>query len=295
MVKHAYSKTRVFRGAGVWTCILVAAIGAEAYHQPLRQTPTEEQARTGLTDNAAAVARARSVVGIPSRIEVDGRAELIILESDDTPFLSANLLGRQIWHVVLRDVRIELASTPEDVVDPHRRVFDIYLDPDNGRLLKMASRWPEGVPPLPVTWTAESATERIMASGREVWHGFPEGGPQTTFFQALDEIQAQGGGGPSSASQIVAHYVLISKLNHPTPAAVWSIHLRGTPPLVLPQPPGASERPGPRHLRSVVDDASGKFVYMTTAPEPSSPPAKALVAPADDKPLDVQQTPEKRK
>ncbi len=276
-------------GAGTSSLVVPGAQRVEA------AAAVADAGQQPLPDQQSAIVRARAIMGIPARVEVDAQAELVTLESDDTPYLADRFVGRPIWHVTLSDVKIELASTPEGFApDPYRRVFDVLLDPDKGQVLKIASRWPEGVPPIAEKWSAESAARGLGASGGEVWHAFPDSGPVTTLFQAIDEMQTNGDGGPQAAPQIVAHYVLMSRINWSTPKPVWSIHLRGTPPLVIHLYPGASpDLRGPNHCRVVVDDATGKELFFTTSPLPDRPDEQAA-APDSVKPPAETKTSEKR-
>jgi hypothetical protein len=250
--------------------------------QPPQQVATVTQKSEPVPPTSSdAIRKARAVLGLPARVQVESEANIVVLETDDTPFLSAQLIGRPIWHVVLRDVHVEIASTADGTRDRYYRIFDVYLDEGVSRVLKITSRWPEGVAPILPPPAAESATAKLKASGGEVWHGFPDNGPETTLLQALDEVQREGGGSIMSTPQIIAHYVLMSRATTPEPKAVWSIHLRGIPPFET-MGPGSVSKHLRNHMRSVVGDATGKWLFMTTSPQPDIPPGFDLEA--DDTP-----------
>ena len=210
-------------------------------------------------------------------------AKLITLTEDDTPFLSQETIGRPLWKVTAENVRIELPSADPAFADLYERTFDIFLDAQSGKLVKIASRWPEGVPLMEGEPPVRIAEEQMRRSGREEYLGFPDSDPTITFLQTLDVILKDGVGSPFLAKQIKAHYVVRSFMDHEV-GPVWAITLRGIPPIWT-----AYELPsyGRRHFRNLVDPRTGRWIGGTNVPGPlpqtsltpgfpSSPPTVTL-------------------
>lgn len=228
---------------------------------------TEDRSKWTVQGEDQAIAKAREILGLPDRPALPAVGALVTLAEDNTPFLSADIIGRPIWHVVIRNWKIELKSAPPDVTDSYARTFDIFVDPQNGRLLKTVSRWPDGVPPIPPEPGASSYTDQMRRSGDEKYHGFPQWKPVISFVDALDGI-FKGGRNPLLAEQMVGQYVIWSHMGR-TPKPVWVITLRGNRPLWESAYPGAS--PNARnHLRHIVDPKTGKWICASSTPQPQT-------------------------
>jgi hypothetical protein len=222
-----------------------------------------------------AVVAALRILGIPENRATACSAELITVAEDNTPFLSDQIVGRTIWKVVVESGRLQLESALPGFEDAFERVFDVLVDPENGIILKIVSRWPDGIPeiaPEPPSWSAE---EQMRRSGLEVYHGFPAEKPKISFLEALDIVLTQGTGSPLVAKQISAHYVIQSKMGREA-RPVWAINLRGIPPLEVGGGPGMAEETRRRavpvearnHIRNIVDARSGKWLSASTSPQP---------------------------
>ena len=180
-------------------------------------------------NQAQAVAQVLETLGAPKHLRSETTAKLVTLAEDNTPFLSEQIVGRQLWHVIIKKWKLRLDSAIPGFEDSYERTFDVLLDLENGNILKIVSRWPEGIAqiaPEPPAWSAE---EQMRASGLEKYHSFPESPPLITFLQALDIILTEGVGSPLVAKQIVAQYVVRSSMGR-KPKRVWAITLRGIPP-----------------------------------------------------------------
>ncbi len=218
-----------------------------------------------------AVDRARLCLGLAEPDQ--GRtiaATLTTASTDTTPFLSAHLVGRPIWRVAIDGWRMELQSAP-DAKDRYHRTLDVFVDPVDGRLLKILSRWPQGVPEgLPIP-PAAFAEQQMRRSRLEVFHGFPEEPPSITFLQALDIIVTDGVGSPFVAKQILAHYVLGS-FEDREPVPLWSITLRGIGQIRASNPnvPAAARN----HIRNIIDARTGEWLYATSTPQPEGRPTR---------------------
>ena len=120
---------------------------------------------------------------------------------------------------------------------------------------------------------AVSAERQLRASG-EIYLGFPDVPPSINFLDALDIILKDGVGSPFSAKEIDALYVMYSRRNS-KPCRAWVITLRGIPPLPVSIPPGASREIaeqvwGYNHIRTVINDETGKILLMTNWPQPDN-------------------------
>lgn len=218
-------------------------------------------------DDGEALAQARQILGLAEKAPPRLSAALVTLAEDNTPFLNEKLVGRPIWHVVAVGWRLELPSAPEGAQDRLRRTFDVFLDPKDGALLKLASRWPEGVPTIAPEPPATFAEEQMKRAGLEKYHGFLKSGPRVDFVRALDVVYKEGVGDPLAAKQIVAHCVMRSAMGQ-KPRAVWAITLRGIPPLKTAYPGVPID--ARNHIRNIVDAKTGKWLSAGTSPQPQT-------------------------
>jgi hypothetical protein len=245
-------------------------LGSPASGQEAQAPPVANSAIASASQAEAAAVR---FLGYSAR----ERPELVATlerrgEGAQVPFLDASLHDQDIWHVVVSDAGLILASTSPDT-PRHEVTFDVYLEAASGCVTKIVSRWapdrPEG---LPIS-SAASLAEKTHRSDDETWVSLGPAAPNLSLMQALDEVQQQGGE-VLEAGQIAAYYVAMSRLQHPEPLPVWSIHLRGIPPMETPLPRGAKPVPeyARDHMRYVVNDGTGKCLFMTTTPQPDVPP-----------------------
>jgi hypothetical protein len=212
-----------------------------------------------------AIAQARKILGVADQMELPSSAEIVTLTEDNTPFLSEQFIARPLWHVVISNWRLELKSAPPDVKDSYARTFDIFLDPLNGHLLKIVSRWPEGIPRIAPEPGADSYTMQMRQSGQERYHALPEEDPPISFLDVLDRMY-KGGQIPLLEEQLVGQYVTWSMMGR-TPRPVWVITLRGTRPLWDSMYPGAALS-ARNHMRYIVDPKTGKWVCGSSTPQP---------------------------
>lgn len=231
-----------------------------------RQETTERDRKDWrISDAEEALTQARQILGLPDKMPPGSSATLVTLAEDTTPFLSEKLVGRPIWQVVLADWPLELPSAAEGAQDRFPRTFDVFVDPKDGSLLKLASRWPEGVPAIAPEPEAAFAEEQMGRAGLERYHGFPESKPAVDFIQALDVVYKQGVGNPLEAKQIIAHCVERSAMGK-KPRAVWAITLRGIPPLRAAYPGVPVD--ARNHIRNIVDANTGEWLCAGTSPQP---------------------------
>jgi hypothetical protein len=173
-----------------------------------------------------AVARTRQIIGAKETSYTEVAASVVTLTTDNTPHIGAQLVGRELWHVVLDGWTMEIESYPPHYKDRYLRTVDVYIDPLNGRVLKIKTQWPEGAPGKRPEVTAEVEEGKMARFGMKRIHGFADHDPKISFLQALDSIWRQGAGSPKNAMQIVGRYVMWSELDRP-PRPVWAITLRG--------------------------------------------------------------------
>lgn len=213
-----------------------------------------------------AIATAREIIGVSDEDAPHVTARVVTLAEDNTPFLHDSLIGRPIWKVVITKWRLHLRSVAPGETDSYERTFDIWVDPENGNLLKIVSRWPKGVPRIAPQPAAEFAEEQMENAGLERYHSFPRTKPSISFLEALDIVFKDGGlGSPLAAKQISAHYVVRSAMGaEPTP--VWAITLWGIPPFKAAYPGVPVD--ARNHARHIVDAKTGKWLCAGTSPQP---------------------------
>lgn len=223
-----------------------------------------DRSRWSTQEQGAAIAHARRILGLPRNPSLPASAELITVVQDNTPYLSEQVVGRPIWHVVVEKCRFVLPSGGDALEDKYERTFDILIDPRDGALLRISSRLSVGVPALPREACATSATEQMMNAGGERYYGFIAGAPAITFYEALAGL-IQSGHNPLQATQLVGQHVLWSRLDW-EPKPVWAVTLNGIPPFEAAYPGVPVE--ARNHMRYIVDSKTGKELCGTTTPQP---------------------------
>jgi len=210
---------------------------------------------------AGEIARARlGLVRSPAKEPV---VTALMPEKDETPFLNNQIAGQNVWRVTIENVSLELASAPQ-LSDRFARTLDVIIDPANGRVLKIETRWPASVPEMASPAAADDAADQMRRSGNEVYHAFPDEEPQITFMQALDVIYRASGTNALVAKQVTGQYVLWSKMGA-LPRKVWAITIRG----VLPRKaPPSAPRDATYQYREIVDAITGEWIGGSNIPVP---------------------------
>ncbi len=253
---------------------LVAITGASSTHgmsQPDGQEKVADERRDWLLKTSKdAITQALGIFGISAAASQGVEARVIILDEDKTPFLHKQITKRPLWRISVHKYRLRLKSAATDENDLYERTFDLFLDPRDGKLLKIISRWPQGVPESAPEPRAAFAEQCFRDSGREKYHSFPDTPPKINFLNALNAVNASGaiGCNPLIAKQIVAHYVIRSKMGR-EPQPVWAITLRGIAPFEAAYPgvPVAARD----HMRHIIDARTGKWLGAGTSPQPEEP------------------------
>lgn len=226
----------------------------------------EDRAGWAIKDEDSARADAQRVLGGDVRGSAKMNARLVIIHDDNTPFLEKSLPSRAVWHVVFDECRVAVPFLLPGATDEYSRTFDVFLDPQNGALLKAESRWPEGVAQIPPEPGAAAVAEQMRRSGREKYHSFVPHPPPIHLSKALEGV-VRGGGNPLVAKQIKAQYVMWSR-GDAEPKAVWAITLRGVPPFPAAFP-GVPED-ARNHRRYIIDGETGEWLCASSVPQPEA-------------------------
>jgi hypothetical protein len=231
-----------------------------------------DETKWKLKQPAPAVECALTLLGDADVEPTKARAKLTVLTDDVTPYLRDQIINRPVWQVTIDDWSVKLPCFREGVKDPFTRTLDMYLDPVDGKLLKLETRWPVGerrlIGPRP---SAEEAVRQMKFLSNEIYHGFPSEPPAASFLEAMDDAVRRGGANPLVARQIFGEYVIQSHGRHePTP--VWVITLWGIPPYHLAGPADSNEPNSV--LRYIVDAQTGLFRTRVNAPQSGEPPAE---------------------
>ena len=220
--------------------------------------------------------------------ELTGFAELegiskcvrrVDVNGDNTPFLHAQINGkRDVWLVEIENVRLRLKSAPPGFEDKYVRNFQIFIDPNTGHLLKITSTFDGNDPNMLPEPPAAVAERQMRNSEREIYYGFPTDPPKISLLDALDAILSKGRGNPLLAREILAVYVThFRRRSRWRP--VWSVTLRGIPPVAVKGPRGLHQGKWPavwqsNYVRNVVDANSGQVLFATNIPQPFAPEDK---------------------
>lgn len=246
--------------------LLISGIAGCAHHQTEgRQNMTTQPKIQSSSDAVDQVFRVTQL-GVVSK---KASAKETILATDDTPFLSAQFIGRPVWRVEFEQGSLKLKSAVPSFPDAYLRKFIVTIDKNTGRLIRVESKSEEKIRDIHPEPSPVSA-ENQMRVGKEIYAGIPDVDPKIAFMDALDIVLAKGIGSPFLAREICGVYVIHSKMGS-QPRPVWVITLRGLPPMPL---RGSSRDSVPvwqrNHMRNVVDALTGEFLLATSVPQPDS-------------------------
>ncbi len=209
---------------------------------------------------------ANRLLALGEAVEPTGDVELVLLETDHTPYLSHQVVQTPVWHMTIHDWSIKPKSFPS-FSDHFERILDIFVDPVDGKLLRLETRWPESEPAIIPRPTAASATDQLKRGG-EVYHGFPTDPPKVSFISALESL-VRAGESVAFARQIIGNHVVWSGSGRWTePRPVWAITLYGL------NTTHGSRGPSkyPVYVwRCIVDAKTGKYLTATNSPGSDRP------------------------
>jgi len=204
-----------------------------------------------------------------------------VITDDNTPFLHKQIKGRNVWVAEYKDFKLELKSVLKD--DKYKRNFKVYIDPNDGTLLKITSKFEGFDPNFPKAPSA--ATVERLSKG--VSYSFPKEPPKISFLDALDAAQTGMPSNPLEAKEIEGLYVWYS---NPLFQArrVWIILTRGQPSYPMigfgPDIPNRSEpnlleerkkREGKEEwFRVFIDADTGNAIFGDNALRPEEPEKK---------------------
>ena len=231
-----------------------------------RGSVTPVQADWSVRNEEQVLARVAELSGLPQDLVQESVVKLVTVEEDNTPFLSEQIIGRSLWQVTTPKWKLQLPSAAPKYEDRYERTFVILVDPVNGSILKIASLWPQHVPGEPSEVPVRSAEAQMRNAER--YHGFPPAEPAVTFLGAVDVVRRKGLGNPLVAKQIVAHYVMQSRMGG-QPTAVWAITLRGIR-IEVPAPQALTgellPNPAVSRMRNIVDANTGEWLQANNVP-----------------------------
>lgn len=224
--------------------------------------------KSGRLDNESdAIAQAMLYTGFDQLPYSSILSKIVTLEEDNTPYLSGEITNKNVWRVEFCNVTLRLKSAFPDHTDQYVRRFIVLLDPTTGQLLKIESTYSGVALDMRPEPSSEIATSQLQAM-EEVYLHFPTEEPEISFLDALDSVLSNGIGAPFLAKEIIAVYVVHSKMES-NPRPVWAITLRGIPPLPA-RGPSANAVPvwQRNHIRNIIDARNGKCLFAVNTPQP---------------------------
>ncbi len=229
---------------------------------------------TKLRTEADVAAYADKITGFNSIKGITKSFKQVVVNDDNTPFLHSQINGRKnVWITSYKNFSLDLKATPG--ADQYNRNFNIYIDANDGTLLKITSKY-DGFDPNMLSEPNATSAEKQLKSVGEVYLGFPKEPPKINFLDALNLARATPNGFIFQAKEIDALYVWFLDIGR-EPRRAWIFSLRGMPPVVYSPPFGfekSYEQPpvwGRNHIRMILDAESGKVIFGSNVPQPEDP------------------------
>lgn len=228
-------------------------------------------AEVKLKTEAQVAAYADSITGFNNIKGIAKSFKQVVITDDNTPFLHKQINGRNVWVAEYKNFKLELKSVPNG--DKYKRNFKIYIDANDGTLLKITSKFDVFDPNLPKEPNAVIAERQLKG---ESYIGFPKEPPKINFLDALDDAQM---GSPLQAKEIDALYVWYSDKYH-QPMRVWIISTRGQPPIPIRGDPISKEevkemennlKSSKGYFRVFIDADTGKALFGDNILRPEDP------------------------
>lgn len=183
--------------------------------------------------------------------------ELTVVEDTTTPFMWAELRGRKVWKISLRNVEIARGG--------HKgtRDFEILLDSASNQLLSIFSIDANAGSADTLSELGGSVAADYMQSRGFRFNGLPDGPPPITFAHALSACIKN-----PARSKIIRGILVDYSVNGTRDSLIWIIVLHGTDTPLLAS--GKAESLVPENQRNsiwnAVDATTGKLKYVTNAP-----------------------------
>ncbi len=260
---------------GLLAVILVFSLSKGIYGETKFQTETEVAAYTDK------ITGFNFIKGIKTSFKQED------ITDDNTPFLHKQINGKKnVWVIEIKNVSLISKSGNWVTEDKYKRNFKVYIDPNDGTLFKITSKYEGYDPNLLPEPNAISAEKQLSNSGNERYLGFPKEPPKISFLDAIDAVVY---GNPFLAKEIYGFYTWQSDMGK-EPRRVWVIILRGLPPYEISPPPsvgfGDNKQykvfPTPvwqrNHTRNVIDADTGKCLFSTDYPYLENPNIKKYKA-----------------
>jgi hypothetical protein len=189
----------------------------------------------------------------------------VIISNSPVPFLFKKVEQKKGWYIDYKGVSLAHAHDQSDGKTKYVHDFKVLLN-DNGCLISVISVFSGNDPDMKPIPSAKSAQEQ-MQNEEEIYIDFVNKCPSTSFVNALEIINIKGMGDPYAAKEIFAVLVLHATMDS-KPREVWSITLRGIPPLNARGAAAASIPVWQRnHMRNVIDAETGEFLFATNSPQ----------------------------
>jgi len=187
-------------------------------------------------------------------------ASIIRITDDKTPFLHDKINDRDIWKVTYNNITLSPHRGYPDSVE-YPRTFDVYIDPDDGTLLKIESIYNGTNMDFAPEPSIERA-EKQLKDSRDIFLGFAS--PDSNYVSFNDILN---GMGPRNFKQLKALLIMKPGRRDDNPYAVWFVTYRGTDPY-LPKSRGANlSRKEVYNYNSFIYNAkTGKTIGWTNQP-----------------------------
>ena len=137
---------RLFRacavGGGMLFLSMQVLVIAAGCSEPLEETVDQPHAMS----KAQAIAQAGSQIGFPHYDDTKVEAAMVQLRDQSLPFLTEELAGRRTWRIEFSDSPLHEHAKKRLPKNGYVKDLVVFLSPDTHQVMKVVSRWPEGVP-----------------------------------------------------------------------------------------------------------------------------------------------------
>ena len=213
---------------------------------------------------------ADSITGFKNIKGITKSFKRVDINDDNTPFLHKQINGKNVWVGEYKNFNLELYSTSRK--DKYNRNFKVYIDANDGTLLKITSKY-EGHDPNLLPEPNAATAERQLKDANYI--GFPKEPPKVSFLDALGVADTTHSD-PLNAKEIDALYIWYSDTFH-QPMRVWIISTRGQTPIqirgIVGIPDKALDELSKRNnfFRVFIDADTGKALFGDNIIRPEYP------------------------